>query len=320
MLRYLVCDVWCQASHSSTCYALLDKDFKNLYDHLDWLKDSTEKIYEACKTLTTDEREAIIYAFDNNNCIEELCNGDLPPIELSALPPVVQQGMKNLLEDFYKRLLNINQVPGEKLDYYNKLVKANKLRTCPICGLADIETDDSEYIEDYDHFFPKAHYPFAAVNFNNLVPTCDKCNKKHKGSKKPLDLNGKVYYPFDAGRDEIKVTLKLDEIDFDEEEKLTQTARFDFSGDTQKNETWNWLYNIEKRYAQVYREDTYSWLRALKKNIMFLGKNMEETIDHTIETYHSDRFREKKFLQIALLEELKGKREWMDIDYKEPSE
>lgn len=314
MLEHLVCKVWCKADDTSKCQDLMTANFKELYQSFEWLKECTDSIYNACKSLSEDERSLIVNTFKNNNRIQELCNGTIPVVELDTLPPVVGEKMKPLLECFYSRLLDIKKVPGEKLDYYNKLVKTNNFKTCPICGLADIEAEDSPYIEDYDHFFPKAHYPFSAVNFNNLVPTCDKCNKKHKGSKKPLEHNGKAYYPFEAGRADIDVTIHIDEIEFDEQEQLIDEINFFFSGDSDKNSTWNWLYDIIERYSGVCKRDTYSWLRELKKEIMFYPeKTIREIIDFKIDTYSYDKYYEKKFLKIAFLKELKNKQEWMRV-------
>jgi hypothetical protein len=311
MLQHLVCEVWCNASDTS-CEDLLEVEFKDLYEHLGWLKTDVDVIYEKCKALTVAERVNIVQAFETNNRIEDLCNGTIAIVELNTLPNVIQVEVKSLLESFYSRLLDIKKVPGEKLDYYNQLVKENKYSSCPICGLVDIETSESKYIEDFDHFFPKSHYPFVAVNFDNLVPTCDKCNKKHKGSKKPLDNNGKAYYPFETGRQPIEISASIDTIDFDEDEKLIQQATFNFSGNTEKNITWNWLFDIESRYSAEIKTYSYTWIRALKKEIEFHSNTTtEEYIDFKISTYEPDKFDEKRFLKIAFLKELKNKPDWM---------
>lgn len=314
MLEHLVCEVWCKATNTNNCIDLLRSDFKDIYDCLGWLKADVDDIFEKSRTLSSHERKNIINAFKINNQIENLCNGTVKPIELSSLPSVVEGKMKPLLETFYSRLLDIKKVPGEKLDYYNMLAKSNNFNTCPICGLANIETPNSQYIEDYDHFLPKTHYPFAAVNFKNLVPTCDKCNKKHKGSKKPLDKNGKAYYPFDTGRPSLKIKITLKIIDFDSDKKLTQKPDYQFSGDADKNETWNWLYNIESRYSDEFKRFSYSWLRSLKKEIEFNeSKTAEQYIDFKIANYKEDEFDEMKFLKVALLEEIKTKPDWMEV-------
>lgn len=314
MLKHLVCEVWCKATQTNICSDLLDADFKNLYNHLDWLKTDTDAIFEKCKNLTVLERQLIYDAFNSNNNIEQLCNGTCVPVELNVLPDVVKDEMKTLLESFYTRLLDIKQVPGEKLDYYNQLVKLNKFNTCPVCGLANIETPDSKYIEDYDHFFSKAKYPFVAVNFKNLVPTCDKCNKKHKGTKQPLEKNGKAYFPFETNRGPIEVSINMKKVDFDNDEKLTEKPTFDFTGDKDKNETWNWLYNIEERYTAELKRFSFSWLRTLKKEIEFCKTNSaDEYIDFKIANYKCDKYDEMKFLKIALIQEIKTKPEWMTV-------
>jgi len=314
MLEHLVCEVWCKASDKNNCIELLEDDFKELYEHLDWLKTETDAIYEKSKSFTVDERKSVSEAFLSNNNIEELCNGTVKPVELVTLPEVIRIEVKSLFENFYKRLLDIKQVPGSKLDYYNELLKFNKYNTCPVCGLAIIETPESKYIEDYDHFFPKAHYPFAAVNFKNLVPTCDKCNKKHKGSNKPLDYNGKAYFPFETGRLPIEVTLKLNKVEYDGDEKLVENPSFSYTGDTDKNKTWNWLYNIDERYSAEIKRFSFSWLRRLKQEVAFNpDKTIEEHIDFNIANFKCDQFDELKFLKIALLKELKTKPEWMAV-------
>jgi hypothetical protein len=313
-LEHLVCQVWCKASSSNICADLQCVEFKKLYYDLDWLKKETDIIFEKCKTLTDIERQNITDAFATNNHIEQLCNGTIIPIKLCSLPNVVKVEIKSLLGSFYSRLLDIKQVPGEKLDYYNQLIASNKLNTCPVCGLTSIETPDSQYIEDYDHFFPKSHYPFSAVNFKNLVPTCDKCNKKHKGIKQPLDHNGKVYFPFEAGRAPIGVSLKLTKIEFDNDKTLIENPSFSFTGDADKNKTWNWLYNIDERYSGELKRFSYSWLRTLKKEIEFNNhKTAEEFLDFKISNYKCDEFDERKFLKIALLQEIKTKPEWMAV-------
>lgn len=314
MLEHLVCEVWCKASDEIVCNDLLEEEFRKLYEHLDWLKKDTDIIYEKSKKLSVDERKIIVEAFYSNNDIESLCNGTVKPVELGTLPNVFQVEVKSLLENFYSRLLDIKQVPGEKLDYYNQLIKTNNYNTCPVCGLANIETPESKYIEDYDHFFPKAHYPFVAVNFKNLVPTCDKCNKKHKSSNKPLDNNGKAYYPFESERPPIQVNIQLNKIDFDKEEKLTESPTFIFSGDSEKNSTWNWLYNIEDRYSADIKRFSFSWLRRLKQEVSFNpSKTLEEHIDFNISNFKCDEFDELKFLKIAFFNELKLKQEWMTV-------
>lgn len=313
LVELLVCQVWCNASDTDTCESLLTEGFAGAYNAYPWLKKEVDDVYDKCKTLTTQQRADIREAFYVNNRIEDLCNGVIKPIELSQLPSVVSTNMKPLLSKFYKPLLDQAEIPGNKLDYYNNLIRSNKYNTCPCCGLVEVESAHTHYVEDNDHFFPQAHYPFAVVNFKNLVPLCDKCNKKHKTSKKPLDYNGVAYYPFE-NRASLDVHIAIDEVKFDSDQQLSSNLDISFSGDGKRNSTWNWLYNIEDRYTTEVKRFSFSWLRRLKAEIEFnSSKTIEEVIDFNIASFEKDKFDEVKFLKIAFLEDIKAKPEWMAV-------
>src|SRR5690606_12120826 len=139
-------------------------DFKVLYLAYGWLKTAVDEIYTLCQPLTANERKSIKEAFEANNKIEELCNGAVKPIYLDKLHKVVEENMKPLLVDFYEDLLEKAKVPGTKKDYYEKLVEDNEFKDCPCCGLTYFEPKDSDNREAFDHYLPKAHYPFSSVN------------------------------------------------------------------------------------------------------------------------------------------------------------
>ncbi len=173
LLEKVVCDVWCKAN-DACCDDKLEQAFKDIY-HYSYkgnpLKDEIERIYKIFKGLNPADKTKVKDAFTTTNDIESLCDGT-SPVYLSALPAVVEDDIKPLFKWCYETLLGKDKVAGDKMDYYNKLVKDpdNDFDTCPCCGLTDIESAESICREDYDHYLPKAHYPFAGVNFLNLVP------------------------------------------------------------------------------------------------------------------------------------------------------
>jgi hypothetical protein len=317
MLEHLVCQVWCNASNNSSCLNLLDPNFETIYNAYPWLRTSVDTIYGECIPLLDDERENIREAFGVNNRIEELCNGTLKPIELDHLPNVVTTHMKPLLRRFYNELLDRAEVPGSKLEYYNRLVN-DKYRYCPCCGIVKIEPEESAFREDNDHFFPISEYPFAAVNFNNLFPVCEKCNKKRKGTKTPQEHNGIAYFGF-AKRDDIKVTIKIIESDDLDYSKLqVKNIGFSFTEDSNKNATWNYLFGIIERYNKEVRDFSFTELRAIKNRI-YLNKEInngnpyEAVLDFEIYNYEADNYNESKFLKSAFLKEIKNRPEWMAV-------
>jgi len=307
MLEYLVCSVWCEACDDA-CETKLHADFKVLYDKYDWLKIDVDAIYEKCKPLTAIERQTIKNAFETNNKIEELCNG-LKPVYLGELPALVESDIKPILVDFYEKLLEKAKVPGTKKDYYEKLIKKNEFQYCPACGLIEFEPEDSKRREAFDHYLPKSEYPFASVNFNNLVPLCYKCNSDRKKAKDPIENGRKTFYPFAKGDHEISITLEIDKTkDIEALNRIDLTVNL--IGDKDKIETWDWLFDISERYNDKIRYRIKTYLRELKKRyrlqkidnpcITFI-----EFIDKEIEIYEEDKYSDWKFLKIPLLRELK---------------
>ena len=66
-------------------------------------------------------------------------------------------------------------------------------RPCPYCNIESIEVINkrvdltAEEVEqallDIDHFYPRSRFPFLAVSFFNLIPSCSKCNRNLKKQK-----------------------------------------------------------------------------------------------------------------------------------------
>lgn len=317
MLEHLVCSVWCEASNDDCC-SKLERDFKVIYDSYDWLKDKVDEIYELCKNLTAEEKLSIKNAFLVNNEIEKLCNGETTPKYLDDLPAVVKNKMKPLLVDFYETLLERAKVPGKKQDYYQALITANDLKYCPCCGLSYFESEDSRYREAFDHYLPKAHYPFLSVNFRNLVPLCHKCNSDRKGDKNPIENDKKAFYPF-GDRDKHKIQIA---IQINKTKDLRDLQRDDLivtlNGDVGKIETWDWLFDIKERYNDSLRGLSKSLLQRIKRrHIDFQKTNPQQTyvesLERLIADYEYDKYEDTKFLKIPYMEELKNCTPLIDV-------
>lgn len=315
MVEYLVTSVWCDACEDP-CETMLNADFKILYDNYDWLKTEVDTIYEKCQTLNDKERKAIKDAFKINNKIEDLCNG-MKPVYLDALPAQVKDDLKPLLIDFYETLLERAKVPGTKKDYYEKLIKESNFQYCPGCGLIDFEHEDSIRREAFDHYLPKSEYPFASVNFYNLVPLCYKCNSDRKKTKDPIEKDRKAFYPFANGEHKISITIAIDNTkDIDKLERDDLTVNF--TGDAEKIETWDWLFDISERYNDKIRPRLKTFLRELKNRYRQQKKDnpaltFVNIIDKEIELYEDDKYSDWKFLKIPLLQELKERNDLMEV-------
>ena len=66
----------------------------------------------------------------------------------------------------------------------NKHIERVGLEVCPYCGRNYINTalhptktnPNTEVKPQIDHFLPKGEYPYLALNYYNMIPSCDTCN------------------------------------------------------------------------------------------------------------------------------------------------
>lgn len=319
-IEHLVCEVWCEAEVQISVDVKLDKEFKALYLKYSGLKSDVDKIYLACSRLSKVSRNKIKDAFITNNQIEKLCNGDLFPIDLEKLPSIVEKKMKPFFENLYKDLLDKKLSPISKMEYYREIEKINKFRNCPCCGYMPFEGIFSKNREDLDHFFPKSHFPFASINFNNLSPLCGKCNSDNKKDENPvwnkIDKSfRRVFYPYQNQKQSIDLETKLsnDFIDIIQEILVNSTdmqitpdkLEISMSGkDQELIDTWDSLYNIKNRYFDRSQGFTKSVLRSLHKKKTRLG-DYTKAINELLEEIKDELYIHEHFLQIPFLNALK---------------
>lgn len=324
-LENLVCDVWCTANENSA-ESKMNADLKNImgYSYKTGItfKDEIERIYLVFKTVDDEQRAKIVEAFEQADLIEELCEKTIQPIMLGALHDCVENDIKPLFKWCYEDLLDKKKVGGDKLKYYKSLIKKNKFNYCPCCGLIDFEDEDdeNEVREAYDHYLPKSAFPFASVNFKNLVPLCYKCNSDRKRAKNPIEGARIAYYPFS----ETPLTHNIGiltsfEFDLDEENNLAiDEIEFNFTDNDQKIDTWNWLFDIKSRYASKVTKNSKTFLRELKSRYKSKLKSdssatYEDLLNEEIELYSKDIYDDWKFLKIPVIENLLNTNELMQV-------
>lgn len=315
-VEHLVCSVWCEAKDGINCQDLLTQKFRDIYINRDWFKTGVDEIYELCKVLKDDQRIAIKEAFFINNDIEAFCEAKEKPRELNTLPDVVKDKMKPLLVKFYNDLIGA----AEKLSYYNDLMIHNdNFKFCLCCGLIPIESSESHYREDNDHYLPKAEYPFASVNFKNLLPLCSKCNKKCKSTKNPFKNGRKSFYAFKPLDNEFEIIVSITTKDNTSYLALQENEiSLRFNNDAEKVETWHWLFQINTRYNKAIRDFSKSELRILAKrfrrnNERINGETYEQILIDAIEEYEMDKYDESKFLKRSFIKEMLNKPEWLAV-------
>lgn len=150
-------------------------------------------------------------------------------------------------------------------DHYEKFYVLNKeKKICAFCGLEKIKRL-VEQRNEYDHYLYKDNYPWLSINFFNLVPMCDTCNKRPNKGTKNIILNevGKkrrlAYYPYAKVKNLVIETQCTDLLGSTEEFKIRTAAETS----CQEVVTWKSVFRIDIRYSDYTKDQYRDWLKNL---------------------------------------------------------
>jgi len=127
-------------------------------------------------------------------------------------------------------------------------VKELGLNSCPYCNRNyTFVVDDSQNGKlrpEIDHFYPKSIYPFLAMSFYNLIPSCTICNHTKNATVKEGLEN-----PYDLTDNSYTFTYKPKNVDFVAVEK--EKYNFDsFEIGISGNQSNIELFKLEELYKQ----------------------------------------------------------------------
>lgn len=240
--------------------------FNNVFGQV--LKDKFEVVYNQYKLIVSPfERQRVIEAFEHGNKIQLLCENHIGTscIRISDLPVGIRKPIENALIHLYNSLDNLkfeNQVNEKLLDVLDTFTINNDIEVCPFCGIEGFINVEGEPRQTLDHWLYKDDYPFAAANFDNLMPIGDKCNRRPaKGTKDVLfndDKTARVvsFYPYKA-HGGINITFR-----FINEPNSTNIDDNDWELSIEPNlpaeqdifDSWNSTFNIVIRYNDFVKK------------------------------------------------------------------
>jgi len=153
--------------------------------------------------------------------------------------------LQTIIQYFYQHYPNAIGVVGQKKEDWNSLYKIVRdifekeynywsqktdynayyfveqlgIKTCPYCNrnyTFVVDNENGKLRPEIDHFYPKSIYPFLAMSFYNLIPSCPICNhtKKDRDSYKEKLIN-----PYEYKENDFKFTYIPSEVEFNEIEK-----------------------------------------------------------------------------------------------------
>ncbi len=286
-IDFIFFEVWCQAPVSKSYSLDLFDANPELHEvmtafHYDDSKGAeffsghVERIHGLFVALSDTQIDLFRQWYRANNDIEKVCANDpgISVIRYSDLPDELED-VRDQLKSFFKGLYShldlaaLKGKIGELDDHYdNAFWSANKKGKCPFCGIADIKGTHHTKREAYDHYLPKALYPFNSINFRNLVPACHGCNSAYKGSKDPAhnaaEQRRKAFYPYAAAVHGIEVKVALRHSDVDNLAPEDITLQFGPPALNEEIATWKDVYGIEERYrGKLLDGDGKAWLQEI---------------------------------------------------------
>jgi hypothetical protein len=258
---------------------------------------SETKFEEHLKELVTSyakldkpKKRKVRLAFKNNNQVEKLCDKKLTPVKYSDFPGKFAATLKTLdkkLWTGFPHNLKGKSKCGSVKQHFDMFTDEDfqTALICPFCGITSLEPSGGEYRDAYDHYLPKSKYPFTSINFKNLIPICDKCNKGgRKGDKDILHrkkTRRTVFYPFDTSIKPSKLSMNI--IPNQSFNPITKSTRLknirwvfsvEISGKRDPRvQTWEEIFGIQRRYKDNMKVQETMWFNWVKERYKESLKN-----------------------------------------------
>lgn len=272
---------------------LIHPDFQSIIDNHKVLDQRLETVFRAYMALAPAEKTQVQQAYNNNNNIEQVCNNTIRPVKFSELPA----GIQNPLVDLYGSKGTLYQMLtakdgydavknkcGSLKEHFEKFREQNQISVCPFCGMENLLTSYDDAKNEYDHYLSKGDYPFCSINFNNLTPVCDYCNKAGNKGQKDIpfqpgtnpQIQDELYFPYSSAYPGHVIELKINSNTTDLKDVNNWTLSIDCTpaGNARRKNRWLEIYNIENRYKAKIANDNYQWKdRIVSKHALRCKKN-----------------------------------------------
>jgi hypothetical protein len=326
-IDFIFYEVWCQAPIGLTFHP-------NLFDGNPELKEimidfgfaarpakrgnefykDVKAIYGHFSSLSPQEVDQLKQWYKGNNDLEKVCAND-PATRLARYEDIAinHASLAGQLGKFFKELYSqsllslkaLRKKIGDIDDHYKRFVQTNKAGRCPFCGISELLGPNHGPREAYDHYLPKALYPFNSMNFRNLIPACHHCNSSYKTTKDPAHNAAgrrKAFYPFATAAQAIDIQVALQHSDIENLKPADVRMLFGPAAVTEEIETWKDVYDIEERYKARCCGDSKYWLERVIVEGQAYGKQPADILAMCVQQAKSWPFADCNFLRKPFLE------------------
>ncbi|WP_028582000.1 HNH endonuclease [Desulfogranum japonicum] len=287
-IDFIFFEVWCKApGNGDFRFELFDAnaELKELMEVFyysdtqggDFFYGHVERIFGLFAPLTPAHIDQLQQWYQANNDIEKVCANDptgqiVRYADIAGIHPDLSEQLAMFFKGLYSQqllgLAALREKIGQIDEHYQAFMQANTTGKCPFCGLGDIKGVHHTRREAYDHYLPKALYPFNSINFRNLAPACHECNSAYKLSKDPAHNAAgrrKAFFPYATDDHGIEITIDLNTPDIDRLTPADIQLTFGPAAVHEEIETWKEVYGIDERYkAKCCDGDAKDWLEQLR--------------------------------------------------------
>lgn len=143
------------------------------------------------------------------------------------------------------------------------IAKLLDIKTCPYCNRIytfTISSKDRSIRPEFDHFYPKSIFPYFALSFYNLVPSCPICN--HIKGISLID-----YHPYKKGfGEDYKFIIDEDQL------RKRNVKEIKFTNDTNSNIDCFMLRDLYNKHLDYINEIVY-------KQVAYSDDNLQNIVD-----------------------------------------
>lgn len=153
---------------------------------------------------------------------------------------------------------NILDENGEKFAYLHS--ESLGLNTCVYCNsnfTFTIKTKDLHCRPEFDHFYLKSKYPYLALSFFNLIPSCSLCNSGALKGTKLFNFKKHIHPFFESFNEVYEFRTKVSSVDFIKDKKkftITLSEKKDLTNTQKKTlkkaKKNKKIFALETRYNQ----------------------------------------------------------------------
>ena len=324
-IKFIFEKVWCEAKGKDYDVEQLFADNEELKDIIvdlhyletaNFFLEGIQTVFEEFKKLDDDDITKFKNWFISNNNIEGLCNNEagLNVIRYDEIKDEFPK-LTSELKKFYSKLYSgsflslkplkdeLGDIKKHFNDFSDYQPNMNKGK-CPFCGVSNMKNKNFKGYDSYDHYLPKAKFPFNSINFLNLAPTCHECNSGYKGTKDPLEYAGKTFYPFSNEQYQLSFTINLNNDDWESFEP--DDISISYGPATLENQinTWRTIYGIDERYKALCcgENDGQYWIEQVLDECENEGKTALEVLETRKRLAKKRPYADVNFLRVPFLE------------------